>query len=468
VSCTLMLTAVSPWPGSALQSFVERVEPPTRFVLEGVGPAALAALMACSVVAVLASLTGQRRGRSALARLSMGLLGILAVLASAAVIGARALDTAAVGLLVLGVTDLLGSVRGRRAIPAWIVAVASPAALYWAGTRRVDGGGTLELEWLGSPFSGDPSATTAFLALVIPLFLPGALGGVWAGLSCGPRAASGSRLAYGLTAVVRPLAYGVLAAKTLAGTDELLRIGVAVVWVMPLVALFQRCAAHRLSSLAYAAFWAILAGQGAATERSADAFAIGLLGYGLPITGLALVLALVRGEQAAHPGLAPDGVGRLFPLTFWLSLLLAAGAAGFPLLGAFHGRVQSVGALEWNGEGPTALFVALSAAPLFAMVALPWIHSVFLTRNVHAGASVPQRQREPRIFLVGVALAAAGCLILGLLPGLFGFLLPFGDLAPQGVPSPLGQAQLLFAAAWVASFSKGRMYPSKPALSSTP
>lgn len=466
------------WGIFALQTLsLPTTEVPPRLVFDGIRAASLGALAAGGLVSLLASSTSQSQGRAGAPaqgrHVLRTLLGLVAMAAAAAAVTSPTLEQVAVSFLVLSACDLAISVRGRRALPAWIVGLLSPVALFVAARLRIDAGGDSAVDWIGTPFSGDLSTTLAFLAMALPLALPGALGGVWAGLSCGPDVRGGAtrsaRFGYGLTAFLRPVSHGALLSLTFAGSEALLQFGSVAVWAMPVVALLQRCAAHQLGSLVYAAFWALLAGQGAASSQSADAFAVGLLGLSIPIAALAVALALVRSEQAAYPGLAPEGVAQLFPLTFWASLVSVAAAAGAPFLGAFHGRAQTVAALESDGKGAESLGLALAAAPLLALVALPWMYRVFITRpRVDGASAVPQRRKEPKLFLLAVVLAAAASLALGVLPEIARPLLPFGDLGPEGVPTPFGQLQLLMGAGLVASFFKGRIYPPEATLSSTP
>lgn len=451
-------------------------EQPAQFVLTGAAMAPVFALAATAALACLASLGRPRSGLSASGVMRGAIwscVALLGVPAAMAAVAAESLKTAAIALAALTVLDLLPSVRGRRTPLAWLVGGASAALWWWASTLRVEAGAEGSVEWLGTPFSGDTPATLAFLALILPLALPGYLGGVWAGLSSGPVRHRVGILGYGLTATLRPIAYAALFVKTFGGTESLLPLGLILVGLAVLIGLFQRCADERLSTLAYASFWLILGPQGIATTRSEDAFAMGVLGWVIPIVVLALALAFVRLEAAAEPGLAPLGLGRLFPLTYWTSLLAAAAAAGAPFLATFHGRVRAAGALERHGNGQEALGYALASAPLLVLVAMPWIRYVFFQRSVDQSGQGSvggnqRRLREPIFLLAALFIGSGVTLLIGVAPGLVHALLPHGDIQPAAFPTPLGQLQLLLGAAIGASFFAARVDRSTPQLSSTP
>ena len=397
------------------------------------------------------------------------LLALAGAAAAMAAVDGHELSKIAFALAILTVLDVLISVRGRRAPLAWLVGLGSVGLWWWAAQLRVQAGGESVVEWWGMPFSGDTPATLAFLSLAIPLALPGFLGGVWAGLSSGPIRNRAGRLGYGLTGCLRPLAYASLLATTFGGSEVLIHVGLVLLWIAPVVALFQHCADERLSTLAMASLWALIGAQGVATMRAEDAFALGLLGWVVPVVMLSATLAFLRGEQQKAPGLAPLGLARLFPLTYWMTLLAAAAAAGAPFLGAFHGRARSAGAMERYGNGEEALGYALAAAPLFALIAMPWIRYVFFSRASSSSlAPPPRRSREPAGLLLGLGLGVAANIALGLTPELAQGLLPHGDMTPVAFPSQLGQLQLLLGACIVASFFKHRVDSVRLKLSSTP
>ena len=445
-------------------------EEAARFAASGVNAAPLYALAVAGGLVFLASLSRARRGQAAfpVPRVLWGLLALLGLPAAMAVVGAVSLPTAAAGLAALTLLDLIPNVRGRRAPLAWLVGLGSVGVWWWASGLHTQAGGEGIVEWIGTPFSGDTPTTLAFLSLVVPLVLPGFLGGVWAGLSSGPVRNRAGRLGYGLTAFLRPLAYAALLSKTFGGTELLVPLGLALVWLAPFVGLFQRCADERLSTLAYAGLWALIGSQGVATERSIDAFGIGVIGWVLPVLCLALALAFIRSEEVAEPGLAPLGIARHFPMTYWTCLLAAAAAAGAPFLATFHGRVRSAGELVRYGNGQEALGYAVAAAPLFVLVAMPWVRYVFFSRPAAAVEVAPQRRlREPWLLLFVLLLSAAVTLTIGVAPDLVHGALPYGDMAPEAFPTHLGQLQLLLGAAIAASFFKRRIDRSGLKLSST-
>ena len=442
-----------------------------RFAVSGVNTAPFWALAVAGGIALTASISLPRRNqpRSSMAKALWGLIALTGLPAAMAVVGAVTLQTAGLGLAALTLLDLLPSARGRRAPLAWLVGLSSVGTWWWGTVLHTQAGGEGLVEWLGTPFSGDTPTTLAFLSLVLPLALPGFLGGVWAGLSSGPARHRAGRLGYGLTAFLRPIAYAALAVKTFGGTELLIPLGLTLVWSAPLVGLFQRCADERLSTLAYASLWALIGCQGASTMRSNDAFAIGILGWVLPILALAVALAFIRSEEAAEPGLAPEGMARLYPLTYWTCLLAAAAAAGAPFLATFHGRVRSAGALERHGSGEEALGYSLAAAPLFVLVAMPWMRYVFFRRLEAAQEAAPaRRHREPWLLLLALLLSAAITLAVGVAPDLVGSALPYGDVKPAAFPTHLGQLQLLLGAAIAASFFKRRIDRPGARLSFTP
>ena len=133
-------------------------------------------------------------------------------------------------------------------VHAWrgavLISLASASLIGLGAQGRMQQGGDMLVEWIGTPFSGDAPSTLIFLGLVTPLALPPNWGGAGQAIAAGPaRRDAGSFVNAGL---LRGLVLLVLLGRTFSGSDALLDVGlVIVVLLAPVLALTWQATARR-------------------------------------------------------------------------------------------------------------------------------------------------------------------------------------------------------------------------------
>lgn len=321
------------------------------------------------------------------------------------------------------------------------------------GVVRADGAAAAGMEWVGEPFAGAPGATAAFLALAIPLVLPGALGGATAAVRVlvAPGAPRISGLAAAALAVAPTLVL-------LHGVNELL-LGAGVLRGAGAVAVILAClaaaaagrspgsnpAGMQLAALIGGAAGLALGAAGVATPASADAAWIGLVALGI---GGAALAGAAPGLQRAAARAHVVPMARAQPTTFLLFGLVAVALAGLPPLLPYVARARAFGAVAEDGGGREALLLMFLQAPLLAVAALPLIAGLFLRTAGGGGDAGPGRDAPLRAIPLGVA--AAALVALGVEPSLLEAMAPEGGAASAALPGPLAQLELLGGGAVVA------------------
>ncbi len=313
---------------------------------------------------------------------------------------------------------------------AVLISLASASLMGLGAQGRMQDGGELLVEWIGTPFAGDAPSTLIFLGLVIPLALPPNWGGAGQAIAAGPgRRDAGSFVNAGL---LRGLVLLVLLGRTFSGSDALLDVGLAVVVLAPVLALTGRQVTARFLALSIYGVLGLLMGVASIASDSAQG-ALGLSVFGLALAGSGASLALVLTTHARgrEPGLGERGLGHVFPSAFGFALLCMLALIALPGTLLFEGRSSGLEAMSSDGAAAEALVFAMMAGPLAVFAALPFLRQAFFSPGLEGGHVEGRRATAPLAMIVALAIAAGSLIALGLVPSALGALLPSGGVAPS-------------------------------------
>ena len=350
-------------------------------------------------------------------------LAVLAVTADSIVsmIGAVAALSAWAGLS--GLRAEQRSIGLARVIALSSVVISLGLALQGARLRGA-GGASGAIEWLGLPLRGDAGTTAIFLALVIPLLLPGRTGGPTAGLCAraGASRRSSSALLIHLTLL--------WALQSLFGGVEALRTVGMVGLGLALVASCgpRRTAGERHAGLFQGAAALVVFGAGTGDEGAACGVALALAAHAVAATVISLAVRRAR-------LLAGSGGARAMPQTTIFACIAGLSLVGSPLtLGGLATSIGLGSAVRDGAEG-WSMVVLIGIAALTGLVLVPLL----------MGSSRAEEESDPAAEggATGIAVPAAAGLgaaflvATGLVPGAVQFLLPHPGASLAGYPGPV-------------------------------
>jgi multicomponent Na+:H+ antiporter subunit D len=156
------------------------------------------------------------------------------------------------------------------------------------------------------------------------------------------------------------------------------------------------------------------------------------------------------------------GLYKSMPLTTILCVIGAASISAFPLFSGFVSKSMIMAAMIEEGHGWAWLALLFASAGVFHHAGIKIPYFAFFSHD--SGLRVAE---APRNMLVAMALAASGCILVGVYPAALYALLPWdADYAPYTYPHVLVQLQLLlFSALAFAWLKLTGIYP--PELRST-
>ena len=433
-----------------------------RLEVEGL---ALTGAISVLVVVGLAALASSRDYAESESALSPGLSLVLAGLLLM-VVQVEHLGWVAVLLFMAGLVERAlvpgGDAAGRdpatgeptARVHAWrgavLISLASASLIGLGAQGRMQQGGDMLVEWIGTPFSGDAPSTLIFLGLVTPLALPPNWGGAGQAIAAGPaRRDAGSFVNAGL---LRGLVLLVLLGRTFSGSDALLDVGLVVVLLAPVLALTGRRLTARYLALSIYGVLGLLIGVASIASSSAQgALSLSVFGLALAGAGACLALVLTTHARGREPGLGERGLGHVFPSAFGFALLCMLALMALPGTLLFEGRSSGLEAMSADGAAVEALVFALMAGPLAVFVALPFLRQAFFSPGVDGGHIEGRRATAPLAMTVALAIAAGALIGLGLVPSALSPLLSTGsaELSGRLLTWPQ-QLQILLGAALLA------------------
>ncbi|MFY9269089.1 MAG: Na(+)/H(+) antiporter subunit D [Candidatus Manganitrophaceae bacterium] len=195
---------------------------------------------------------------------------------------------------------------------------------------------------------------------------------------------------------------------------------------------------HMISQLGY-----MVVGVGIGTDlalNGAVALALTNIFYkGLLIMGMSAVFFVTGKRKGSELG----GLYRTMPKTFLLFMIGGFSISGAPLLAGFISKSIVLSAAAEKHEAWAFLFLTLASAGTFLSTTLKLPYAVFLGEDKRIRANDP-----PKNMLLGMALAAAACVLLGVWPGLLYRLLPYPmEYHPYTMEHVVGSLQMLSATA---------------------
>ena len=318
---------------------------------------------------------------------------------------------------------------GLRSIGlARIVALGSTAVSFGLGVHgarlRSAGGATGAIEWLGLPLRGDAGTTAIFLALVIPLLLPGRVGGPTAGLCArNPVARSSSAVVVvhvTLIWALQALFGGVEALRTVG----LLGLGLA----LAASAGPRRSARERHAGLFQGAACLVVFGAGTGDEGAACGVALALVAHAVAAAVISLAVSRKR-------MLAGSGGVRAMPQTTIFAWVAGFSLVGFPLTLGGLGASIGLGSAVRDGAETWSSVALIGSALLTGLVLVP----LLLEPSGGSEGADPSAGRGVRGVAVPAAagLGAAFLIATGLVPGALQFLLPHPGASLAAYPDPL-------------------------------
>ncbi|MEE2940681.1 MAG: hypothetical protein VX460_09885 [Planctomycetota bacterium] len=382
--------------------------------------APVAAILILDGVASLGSPRETRERREDL--LVPGALAVLAVTASSV----TGLFLAIASLMAWA--GLSGLRVGQRSVGlARIIALASALGCLGLGLQgarlRSAGGASGAIEWLGLPLRGDAGTTAVFVALVVPLLLPGRAGGPTAGL-CARDAAtrrSANAVLIHLTVIwaLQALFGGVEALRTVA----LAGLGIALLTSVGK----RRSAGDRHAGLLQGAAALAVFGAGTGDEGAACGVALALVAHAVGATVVSLAVAKAQ-------ALSGTGGARAMPQTTIFAWIAGLSLVGFPFtLGGLATSI-GLGSAVRDGAEDWSMVVLIGAAALTGLVLVP------LLMGLSDGDGRGDRAAEPRAMSVAVpaaaGLGAAFLVATGSVPGALQFLLPHQGASLAAYPGP--------------------------------
>ncbi len=284
-------------------------------------------------------------------------------------------------------------------------------------------GASGSIEWLGLPLRGDAGTTAVFLALVVPLLLPGRAGGPTAGLCARGGAARGSA---GAVLIHLTLIW---ALQVLFGGVEALRtvglVGLAVALVSS--AGPRRSAGERHAGLFQGAAALAVYGAGTGDEGAACGVALALIAHAVAATVISLSVERAR-------LLAGVGGARAMPQTTIFAWIAGLSLVGFPFtLGGLATSI-GLGSAVRDGAEDWSTVALIGIAALTGLVLVPLLMGP--SGNEGAGDQGAER-RGGRIAVPAAAgLGAAFLVAAGIVPGALQFLLPHPGASLATYPGP--------------------------------
>lgn len=383
--------------------------------------APVAALLALGGIASMrASRAGTGETEDLLIPCALALLSVTAI----SIVG---MLVALAGLLVWAGSS--GLRMERRSVGlARIVALAAPLLSLGLGLHgarlRSAGGASGLIEWLGLPLRGDAGTTAIFLALVVPLLLPGRLGGPTAGLCARGR---GSRSS---TAVVLIHVTLVWALQVLFGGAEALRtVGLVGLGLALLSSAGpRRSARERHAGLFQGAVSLVIFGAGTGDEGAACGVALALVAHAVAATVISLAVSRAR-------MLAGSGGVRAMPQTTIFAWVAGLSLVGFPFTLGGLGASIGLGSAVRDGAEAWSSAVLIGIALLTGLVLVPLL--------MDPSGSDKKAESSAEHGVPGVAvpasagLGAAFLIATGIVPGALQFLLPHPGASLAAYPDPL-------------------------------
>jgi multicomponent Na+:H+ antiporter subunit D len=191
---------------------------------------------------------------------------------------------------------------------------------------------------------------------------------------------------------------------------------------------------HIVSQVGYMVCGVGLGSQMALNGSSAHAFSHIFYKGLLMMSAGAVIYATGRGKLTQLGGL-----GRSLNLVFLFCVIGALSISGVPLLNGFISKSMVISAAARSHQGPIELILLITSMGTFLCVALklPWF--IFLGTSNGPGI----KRAVPRSMNLAMTLAAAVCVLTGLVPALLYGLLPYPvDYAPYTLDHVLYSLQL--------------------------
>jgi multicomponent Na+:H+ antiporter subunit D len=286
-------------------------------------------------------------------------------------------------------------------------------ALHWADT------GSLAFEDM-SALSGSAAFALILLAFLVNAAVPPV--GAWLPDAYPEASATGAVFLTAFT--TKSAVYALI--RGFAGTEILVWLGAAMAVYGVVYAVLENdarrlLAYHIISQVGY-----MVCGVGIGTElalngATAHAFAH-ILYKGLLFMGAGAVLHVTGLRKLSEMG----GLFRSMPLTLGLYMVGAFAISAVPLFSGFVSKAMVVSSAAETHRTWTFLLLTLASSGTFLHTGLKLPYYMFF-----GGPRRLQAQEPPANMLAAMALAAAACLLIGILPGLLYAQLPFPvDYAP--------------------------------------
>jgi formate hydrogenlyase subunit 3/multisubunit Na+/H+ antiporter MnhD subunit len=203
---------------------------------------------------------------------------------------------------------------------------------------------------------------------------------------------------------------------------------------------------HTVSQIGY-----MMLGLGLGTPLGVAAALLHTLNHGLFKGGLFLGAGAVQHATGTRDMNRLGGLYRRMPATTALWLVSAAGIAGVPLFNGFVSKLLLyVAALQSGYTVPALIAWIVSVLTMFSFMKAS--SAIFFGGDGDASASAHE---SPRVMLVGSAILAAGCLVLGVAPQLGLNYLIAPALTSLGLDGDLGVGWFGFTATGGAFLAAG-------------
>ena len=315
------------------------------------------------------------------------------------------------------------------------------AALYWNGTGS----------WFFGPMAlGDAGFWPILLAFGVKAAFP-LLGG-WM-TDAYPRASALGTVV--LTAFTTKLAIYALA-RGFAGTGELVAVGCVMVVVSILFAAFEndlrRVLVYALGNQLGFMVVAIGVGSDMAVNGAVGHASASVLYFAVLFMAMGAVLDRAGTVRATELG----GLYRSMPWTLAFAVVGAASIASVPLFSGFVAKSLTTSALAYDGRTVATLVLLAGSVGALMHAAIRPVYFTFFAAD--RGLEVKE---APFNMLAAMAVAAAACIAIGVLPSRFYSMLPtLSDYTPYKAGYLVGQLQLLvFAMLAFVFLVRSGLYP---------
>lgn len=329
--------------------------------------------------------------------------------------------------------DPRSGVLTRAALrPALLAAVSGLVVLglgLYGVSSRVSAGGTGVVEWLGLPFRGDAAASAVFAALLLPLVLPGGLGGATSALAAGPHADGEAGRHHGWATGAVLIGWLQVVQVLFGGVEALRWAGLAaLVAALAAGAGPRRLVARRHGALLQGAAGLALFGAGTGDEAAADALTLWL--FALAGAGAVVGLSVARATRA--PRSEGETLARAMPQTTLFTWVAVLALLGAPFTVGGTASSIGLGAAAIDGAMDLAQVVLGASGLLIALVGAPLLIDLF-----HSPPDEPREGTAEGGSLVLTAAAALGAgfvVSCGLVPGALQRFLPHPRATLTGFP----------------------------------